>query len=318
MSKNLSRFVANDQEQKNSYGFYVLTSGISLARFENNPVMLDGHYISNHAVIGRWLNIEKEGNLLTMLPEFDTEDEAANKIAGKVERGYIKGCSMGIIWHPDDLEWIGDKLVLTKCELYEVSIVAVPSNKNAIHLYNSELQLLKDDEVQTMLSLIPTEFENEIDNKPNMKKIVLSLAVMQALSIDETSPEGIDATIVEAKVLGLSNQLTAANTQLQAFKDKEAQEAQAQKLTLIDDAEKAGKIKKDQRETFLALDYSVAKTILDGIPGSTSLAAQINNVGASQSATDMTAEKFQTLSLNEQLTFKTNHADAYQKLFNTK
>lgn len=68
MSKNLSRFVANDQEQKNSYGFYVLTSGISLARFENNPVMLDGHYISNHAVIGRWLNIEKAGNLLTMLP----------------------------------------------------------------------------------------------------------------------------------------------------------------------------------------------------------------------------------------------------------
>lgn len=318
MSKNLSRFVANDQEQKNSYGFYVLTSGISLARFENNPVMLDGHYISNHSVIGRWLNIEKEGNLLTMLPEFDTEDEAANKIAGKVERGYIKGCSMGIIWHPDDLEWIGDKLVLTKCELYEVSIVAVPSNKNAIHLYNSELQLLKDDEVQTMLSLIPTEFENEIDNKPNMKKIVLSLAVMQALSIEETSPEGIDATIVEAKVLGLSNQLTAANTQLQAFKDKEAQEAQSQKLALIDDAEKAGKIKKDQRETFLALDYSVAKNILDGIPGSTSLAAQINNVGASQSATDMTAEKFQTLSLNEQLAFKTNHADAYQKLFNTK
>lgn len=317
MSKNLSRFVANDQEQKNSYGFYVLTSGISLARFENNPVMLDGHYISNHAVIGRWLNIEKEGNLLTMLPEFDTEDKEANKIAGKVERGYIKGCSMGIIWHPDDLEWIGNKLVLTKCELYEVSIVAVPSNKNAIHLYNSELQLLKDDEVQTMLSLIPAEFENKTDTS-NMKKIVLSLAVMQALSIDETSPEGIDATIVEAKVLGLSNQLTAANTQLQAFKDKEAQEAQAQKLTLIDDAEKAGKIKKDQRETFLALDYSVAKTILDGIPGSTSLAAQINNVGASQSATDMTAEKFQTLSLNEQLTFKTNHADAYQKLFNTK
>ncbi len=316
MSKNLSRFVANDQEQKNSYGFYVLTSGISLARFENNPVMLDGHYISNHAVIGRWLNIEKAGNLLTMLPEFDTEDEAANKIAGKVERGYIKGCSMGIIWHPDDLEWIGDKLVLTKCELYEVSIVAVPSNKNAIHLYNSELQLLKDDEVQTMLSLIPTEFENEIDNKPSMKKIVLSLAVMQALSIDETSPEGIDATIVEAKVLGLSNQLTAANTQLQAFKDKEAQEAQAQKLTLIDDAEKSGKIKKDQRETFLALDYGVAKTILDGIPGSTSLAAQINNTGLGKNAADMTAEKFQTLSLAEQVDFKANHFEDYKKLFN--
>lgn len=317
MSKKIQKFVANDQEQKNSFGFYVLTSGISLARFEKNPVMLDGHFVSNHAVLGKWTNIQKEGNLLTMLPEFDNEDDDTKKIAGKVERGFIKGCSMGIIWHPDDLEWIGDKLVLTKCELYEVSIVAVPSNQNAIHLYNSELQLLKDDEVQTMLSLIPAEFENKSDTS-KMKKIVLSLAVMQALSIDETSPEGIDANIVEAKVLGLSNQLAAANTQLQVYKDKEAQEAQAQKLSLVDEAEKAGKIKKDQRETFLALDYSVAKTILDGIPAATSLAAQISNVGASQSATEMTAEKFQTLSLNEQLAFKTNHADVYQKLFNTK
>ncbi|MDM1045879.1 HK97 family phage prohead protease [Myroides sp. 1354] len=314
MSKKINRFVVNDQEQKNSYGFYVLTSGISLVRFEKNPVMLDGHFVSNHAVIGKWLNIQKENNLLTMLPEFDTADEVSNKIAGKVERGFIKGCSMGIIWHPDDLEWIGDKLVLTKCELYEVSIVAVPSNQNTIHLYNSELQLLKDDEVQAQLSLIPTEFENETDN---MKKIVLSLAVLQALSIEEAPTEGVDANIIEAKVLGLSNQLTAVTAQLKAFKDKEAQEAQAAKLALIDQAEKAGKIKKEQRETFLGLDYDIAKNILDGIPGSTSLAAQIQNKGIPD-AVGMTDEKFQTLSLDEQLAFKANHPDAYQKMFKTK
>lgn len=308
--------MANDQEQKNSYGFYVLTSGISLARFTKNPVMLDGHKLENFAVIGKWLDIQTEGNLLTMLPEFDTADENADKIAGKVARGFIKGCSMGIIWHPDDLEWIGDKLVLTKCELYEVSIVAVPSNQNAIHLYNSELQLLKDDEVKTMLSLVPNEFENEID-KPSMKKIVLSLAVLQALSIEDAPADGVDANIIEAKVLGLSNQLATAKTELQAFKDKEAQQAQAQKLSLINEAEKAGKIKADQKETFLKLDFETAKSILDGIPSSSSLAAQINNKGA-ENAADMTAEKFQTLSLNEQLEFKANHSEAYKKLFNVK
>lgn len=317
MSKEITRFVANDQEQKNSYGFYVLTSGISLARFEKNPVMLDGHFISNHAVIGKWINIQLEGTRLTMLPDFDTEDETAAKIAGKVERGFIKGCSMGIIWHPDDLEWIGDKLVLTKCELYEVSIVAVPSNPNAIHLYNSELQLLKDEDVKTMLSLVPTKFENKID-KPSMKKAVLSLAVLQALSIEDAPADGVDVNIIEAKVLGLSNQLTAVTSQLQAFKDKEAQEATAKKLALIDEAETAGKIKKEQRETFLGLDFETAKNILDGIPGATSLAAQIQNKGAGQAATEMTAEKFQTLTLNEQLAFKANHSEAYTKLFNTK
>lgn len=317
MSKKIDRFVANDQEQKNSYGFYVLTSGISMARFEKNPVMLDGHRISNHSVIGRWKEYVKEGNLLTMLPEFDTEDEDASKIAGKVERGFIKGCSMGIIWSPENLEWIGDKLVLTKCELYEVSIVAVPSNQNAVHLYNSELQLLEEEEVKTMLSLIPTEFENQNENR-NMKKIVLSLAVMQALSIEETSPEGIDANIVEAKVLGLSNQLTAVKTELQAFKDKEAQEAQTKKLALIDEAISKGKITEPQKQTFLGLDYEIAKNILDGIPGSTSLSAQIKNKGAEQQMADMTAEKFQTLTLAQQLEFKTNHNDVYQRIFNTK
>jgi len=314
MSKKINRFVANDQEQKNSYGFYVLTSGISLARFEKNPVMLDGHYISNHAVIGKWLNIQVEGNLLTMLPEFDTEDDNANKIAGKVERGYIKGCSMGIIWHPEDLEWIGDKLVLTKCELYEVSIVAVPSNRNAIHLYNSELQLLEDEEVKTMLSLVPSEFENKNENQ-DMKKIVLSLAVMQALSIEETSPEGIDSNIVEAKVLSLSNQLTATKSELQAFKNKEAQEAETKKLALIDEAITKGKITEPQKQTFLGLDYEVAQNILDGIPGSTSLAHQIQNVGAGKAATEMTAEKFQQLTLKEQKEFKDNHFESYKQLF---
>lgn len=314
MSKKINRFVANDQEQKNSYGFYVLTSGISLARFEKNPVMLDGHYISNHAVIGKWLNIQVEGNLLTMLPEFDTEDDNANKIAGKVERGFIKGCSMGIIWHPEDLEWIGDKLVLNKCELYEVSIVAVPSNRNAIHLYNSELQLLKDEEVKTMLSLVPSEFENKNENQ-DMKKIVLSLAVMQALSIEETSPEGIDSNIVEAKVLSLSNQLTATKSELQAFKNKEAQEAETKKLALIDEAITKGKITKPQKQTFLGLDYEVAKNILDGIPGSTSLAHQIQNVGAGKNASEMTLEKFQQLTLKEQKEFKENHFESYKQLF---
>jgi len=280
--------------------------------------MLDGHYISNHAVLGKLTNIEKEGNLLTMLPDFDTEDETATKIAGKVKRGFIKGCSMGIIWHPDDLEWIGDKLVLTKCELYEVSIVAVPSNQNAIHLYNSELQLLGDDEVKTMLSLIPDEFDNEIDNKPSMKKVVLSLAVLQALSIEDAPTDGVDVNIIEAKVLGLSNKLNAAQTKLQAFEDKEVQQAKAQKLALIDQAEKDGKIKKEQRETFLSLDFETAKNILDGIPGATSLAAQIQNKGAAVGATEMTAEKFQTLSIDEQLAFKANHSEAYQKLFNRK
>lgn len=130
----MPRFILNDENKRNSYGFRIKTEGISLERFNANPVMLDGHSNSNLSVIGTWVEIKKENGILSAETSFDMEDDRAKNIASKVERGIIKGASMGISFSKKDFSYENNELVLNHCELYEASIVAIPSNANALRL----------------------------------------------------------------------------------------------------------------------------------------------------------------------------------------
>ena len=121
----MERFVFNDETQKNSHGFYLLNAGGRFERFNENPVMLHNHDLAQ--LIGKWLNLQTEGSLLTAEPKFDEGDPDALKIKGKVERGYLRGASPGIIilaaeWRENpvtkELE-----LYVTDWELFEGSTV---------------------------------------------------------------------------------------------------------------------------------------------------------------------------------------------------
>lgn len=58
---NKKVFVLNDETQTNSYGFRVKTEGISLTRFESNPVCLNNHKNDTKNVLGKWVDVQKEG-----------------------------------------------------------------------------------------------------------------------------------------------------------------------------------------------------------------------------------------------------------------
>lgn len=69
------RFICSD-ETLNSYGFYVLTAGIDMRKFLQNPIMLWNHsrsYGSKNDVlpIGRWENLKVEGGRLMADAVFD-------------------------------------------------------------------------------------------------------------------------------------------------------------------------------------------------------------------------------------------------------
>lgn len=315
-------FVFNDENQANSYGFRILTAGISLKRFKNNPIMLDQHYNSTSAVLGLWENLTIDNAMLLGEPVFDVDDEAALKISGKVERNIIKSCSMGITFKREDLKIIGEELIMTKCELYECSIVAVPSNANSIRLYAEESgELLKDEEVkQLCLSLQPNDVkptELELNLETNMKKITLTLAALVALSFDKATPE-VDVEAVEAAVLKLSD----ANAQLTAkCLALEAKEEAALTLSIeamVNLAITEGKIPATKKADFVALaqnNFELAKSTLGGIPAKVTLAGRIvpNVPGAVASKED-----FQKLSMEAQLAFKTESPEEYKKMFNVK
>lgn len=313
-------FVLNDENKVNSYGFKVLNEGINLDRFKANPVMLSNHWNSTDNVIGRWENVRIEGSQLLADAVFDENDDDAKKIASKVEGGFLKGCSMGIRYSYQFMEEKPDgSYVLNQSELFEASIVAVPSNANAVKLYSASGELL--DEEQITLSL------NELKTKPEksnttMSKILLAAATIGILGAyglkDAESPSEVDNAV--AKLKSALDAETAAHglekTQREALEAKIKEAEKAQLNALLDQAVTDGQILADQKETFAALGHDGAKKIIDGLPKKVSLGAQVGNSGVAAGGTDpKTLDEFEKLPLAAQLEFKNSNPDGYKALF---
>ncbi len=321
-------FVFNDEKIKNSYGFIIPTAGISLKRFAKNPMMLDSHYNSTSGVLGKWEDTKKENGLLTGTPVFDSEDEAAAKIEGKVERGFINSCSMGVTFHREDLKIVGGQLILEKCELYEVSIVAIPSNANSIRLYAAETgELLKDEEVQNLcLALTPVieavdlslelKLENQKNKNEDMSKIKLTAAA--ALVLGFTADTELESAELSAKIVALNASKTAAELKLSARLEADETAKLAKMNLQVAAAVTAGQITADKTDQFVNLGIAnedLLTSTLASIPAKASLAAVIV---AATGGEVKTADDFQKLGLEAQLAFKQKSPEQYKELFTPK
>lgn len=317
-NKNI-RFVFNDENQQNSYGFYILTEGINTERFEKNPVMLDSHLNSTQHVLGFWETLTKQDGQLTASPTFDTDDTDTQKIAGKVERGMIKGCSMGIRFNPSDLQVINGKLTLTKCELLECSIVAVPSNANAVRLFTDGTENpLTSDEIQNLcLSVLPVNPHHiEPKNKESNMKVKLQSAAALALGLSAGTTE-IEADALSEKIIALNASKNSAELKLQAKLDAE-ETAKLEAITKqVDEAVKAGQISAEKKEQFVNLGIANPELLtetLSAIPVKKGFSAGVTPNGGTPTEVK-TKEDFQNLSTEAQLAFKANSPEQYKQLF---
>lgn len=310
----MPRFILNDETKANSYGFKIKTSGIRLERFSANPVMLDGHNPSNLSVIGRWKEIKTEDGKLSADTDFDSEDPNAALIAGKVERGVIKGASMGISFNKKDFSYENGELILEKCELHEVSIVAIPSNANALRLY-ADGELMSDSYMKALCLSIAQNSETEFKPK-DMNKIKLSQLAFIALGFAQNTNEASDTEINQA-ILSLQKQkedaeqkLALSEEKLNAYLQKEKAEKEKQINEMVELAVKQGKITADKHQSFVDLaqqNFELAKSALDAIPAKQNFSPEVKTpTGAVQ-----TMEEFQKLSLNEQLAFKKSNPEGY-------
>lgn len=321
-------FVFNDENVMNSYGFYINTLGIKMDRFSDNPVMLNNHLNSTENVIGHWADAVKENGLLKLKPLFDEESNLGKDVAGKVDRGHLKGCSMGIIPNWDSVERVGDRLIMMECELTECSIIPVPSNKGAVAIYSVDGVQLKEEQVKSLCLTVAEKINGipeNLNSKIDMKKVVLSVACLMALGFKDQPTDGLDVPDVEARVLGLSNDLKRVQTESEGLKlaaqtAKEAHEA-AVKLAVIKKVDLAitqGKIPADKKEAFVNLGISsqeVLETTLDAIPAKQNFSADVAVPAGNGGVEVKTMEDFQKLSLDAQLSFKNDSPEAYKKLF---
>lgn len=318
--KKMPKFILNDENKRNSYGFKIRTEGISLERFEGNPIMLDGHNISNLSAIGMWINIKKENGLLTAETSFDLKDENAKKIAEKVEGGFIKGASMGISFSKKDFSYENGELVLNHCEIYEASIVAVPSNANALRLTMDGEEMSETDIKTLCLSIAQnsTEFQPKINTEMKLKLSQLAfMALGFSANTQEATEEQINTAVLslEKEKKDLQAKLTLSEEKVEAYVKKEKDAKLSAINTMLDDAVSSGKITADKRQTFekLALDnFDLAKETLDALSTKKTFSAGVQTPAGTSGIATM--EDFQKLSLDDQLAFKNTNPEGYKAI----
>lgn len=312
-------FILNDETVVNSYGFRTKNSGINLERFKANPVMLSQHRNNIESVVGKWTNIRIEGAQLLAEPEFDMEDEDAKKLAGKVDRGYINGVSMGLLPIGTGAFKLGADGIpdLVSSEIMESSIVAIPSNRASLRLYASPGVIMDEKAIElSVQELSVNNFSN------NMNKIVLTAQTLVLLGVNsaentvelQVAIESMAKNFEQSKKdLEIAKQETVdLKAKLKSFENTEA-------VKLVDDAINAKKLGADQREAFLKLaetDYKSAENLLKGMTPRADLSGGINTppvTGGNEAI--KTADDFQKLSVQEQLAFKQNNPAEYAKLF---
>lgn len=241
MSKKTYEFVVST-EAVNSYGSRIITDGIDTEQYMKNPIVLYMHNRSEYSalgneVIGRTVALKKENGKLIAEIEFDEKEEFARQIAGKVERGFIRMCSIGadVIETSSDAHLILNgqtRETITKCRMFEISIVDIGGNDEALRLSKNGspavIQLLNQ--------------KNKINKEMNeLKTVALAL--------------GLNAETSEAVVLQKVNELKLAkeNSEKETNEWKEKfihlQKTEASKL--VDKAVSLGLLPEDLKDAQL-------------------------------------------------------------------
>lgn len=179
-------FVVSD-ESVNSYGYIIRTDGIDTAAFERNPIMLYMH--ERKTVVGRWDNIRKDGKRLLADAVFDENTELGKTVKSQVENGFLRSASIGVdIIEEKEIDGVK---VVTKSILYEVSIVDIPANQNALKLY-------RKGKLQRLALAVPEKVED------------LRTAIIRLLGLDD---DVSDENII-TEIQGLLNVPDKANVEV--------------------------------------------------------------------------------------------------------
>jgi hypothetical protein len=263
------------------YGFRALMSGAQLEGFQKNPVMLFMHSralsngcepVEDDAIlpIGKWYDIRIDGGRLLAKPDFDDDDEFAQRIQKKVENGYLNGASVWIdpIAISDDanLQLPGQYgPTVTQWNVFEASIVDIPNCRNALAIRNADGKLMKlfataqDKEVIAYLhSLHPKNSNSDMDKKLLAVKLGLT-----ETATDEQIAQKLTAVLNAAQPnMVLASENKELKDQLVAMQT--AQE-KAKVESLVDGAIAAGKLTAPDRPRYIKLataDYDTTSELI--------------------------------------------------------
>lgn len=185
--------------------------GLDISNYEKNPILIDSHnyYDTIERIIGKIENIQKttdtdgvkilKGNIIW------ADTEKAQIAKALVDGGFLKTVSIGF----GNCEWSGN--ICNKAELYEVSLVALPANTEAIIKQykeaNNEFDLTKTlkhyEEIKKKIKVYRDKFMNndlwknlEIEKTGDEIEDIITIAdeLINHTNSDEVTSEPLDTS----------------------------------------------------------------------------------------------------------------------------
>lgn len=323
-------FVIIDESKVNSYGFRTMIDGIDLKQYKKNPILLWMHIRAFRGTKdevlppGRVENIRVDGEergKRKLLGDFifDEKDEFAKQISRKVEDDFLRMASAGLT----PLEWSDavelklpgqTRLTLTKCRLYEVSIVDIGSDDGALALWkdgnmitlsaggeNKEIPLFNEDSIASNNNV-------KTENNMDVKTIALKLGLPETATVQDI----LDKITI---CLAFQTENQTMRTQLDQIK-------LASITSLVDDAVTAKKITADKKEHFINLGKATSaeqlKETLAMIPSALKPTDVLNlsRQGTQVPGTTTTdAKKLSELSPVDMIRLRKESPEEYAKLY---
>ena len=225
MANNIP-FILSD-ESINSYGLIIETSGIDTTNFTSNPIMPFNHNIN--VILGNWTDLKKDNDKLTATAVFDEDDPESVKIMKKVEKGLIKGTSIGININKYELSEDEDVILITSSELMEASITPLPSNKNALKLtYKNKEFVMNEDKTKEELKVFLSGDNEETNEALEELKSTETEDVQDVDESKEVEPKNTEEEVateeVKVEAEGISNE--------EASKEEEVEKSVIDELKL--------------------------------------------------------------------------------------
>lgn len=172
----------------NAFGTRVLTEGLDTSQFERNPVLL---YMHNRGqVIGCVRNITKEGDDVVGELDFDEATDLSVRCRKQFEFGSLKAVSAGIdiveTSESPELLVPGQTVpTVTKSKLFEVSVVDVGANDDALVLRHGGVRLTLGKDSENPLPLLT----HTLNQSPQPDMELSKLTTLLGLSAEATEAD---------------------------------------------------------------------------------------------------------------------------------
>lgn len=303
MSKGKRVRITNDS--LNSYGTRVLTAGMNVEQYQRNPVLLYMHERGN--VIGYVKDLKVEDGEVTGELMFDEASELSVRCKKQYEFGSLKMVSAGL----DILETSEDPELLvqgqtrptvTKSKLFEVSLVDVGSNDDAIVLQKDGKKITLGKDSECPLPLLN-------NNNQNQKQMEQKMVAMQL---------GLPATATEAEINAKLDELKTAKEENERLQQKNAALTLASITAAVEKAVGEKRITPDKKDEFINLGKEVSQEKLESILSAISPQMKLSSVIGHQggAATEPTTyKKLSDVPSGQLTTLRKEQPDEYKRLY---